>query len=147
MRKYVSILFSVLLLACSTSGNHNDSSVGFNKEKHDFGIIPNSKEAECTFEFTNTGKSILIINDVTTSCGCTVPEWTKEPVRPGNKGLLKVTYNPAFPGAFHKIIEVIYNGPDSPAKLEICGEVENSEGKKVDITQNEEKGQMTEGLN
>jgi len=69
----------------------------------------------------------LIISDVQTSCGCTVPEWTKEPLRSGKKGMLTIKYDAAFPGVFHKTVEVTYNGPDSPVSLEISGEVEYPE--------------------
>jgi len=124
MNKFHSIVLFILLTACSTTVTSNDASIGFNKEKHDFGIIAHRKVADCTFEFLNTGKSLLIIYEVKTSCGCTVPEWTKEPIRPGKKGLLKIKYDAAFPGVFHKTVEVIYNGPDSPFSLEINGEVE-----------------------
>lgn len=121
MNKFYSFVFLVLLSACSTTVTRNDASIGFNKEKHDFGTIAYKKEAACTFEFSNTGKSVLIIYDVKTSCGCTVPEWTKEPILPGKKGLLKIKYDAAFPGVFRKTIDVTYNGSGSPVSLEING--------------------------
>jgi len=124
MNKFYSFAFLVLLYACTTPVIRNDASIVFNKEKHEFGTIALKKEAACTFEFSNTGKSALIIYDVKTSCGCTVPEWTKEPIRPGKKGLLKIKYDAAYPGVFYKTIEVTYNGPDSPVSLEINGAVE-----------------------
>jgi hypothetical protein len=127
MNKFLSIALLILLCACSTTVTRNDASIGFNKEKHDFGTVAYKKEAACTFEFSNTGKSVLVIYDVKTSCGCTVPEWSKEPIRPGEKGLLKIKYDAAYPGVFHKTVEVIYNGPGSPVSLEINGEVEYPE--------------------
>ena len=127
MNKCYSIVFLILLGACSTNVNYSDASIRFNKEKHDFGTIQYKKEAACTFEFSNTGKSALIIYDVKTSCGCTVPEWTKEPIRPGKKGLLKIKYDAEYPGVFYKTIEVTYNGPGSPVSLKINGEVEYPE--------------------
>jgi len=130
MNKYFSILIFVLLSSCSATVTRNDASISFTKEKHDFGLIPCKKETTCTFEFTNPGKTMLIINDVKTSCGCTVPEWSKEPIRPGGKGTIKIKYDAAFPGVFHKTVEVFYNGSGSPAKLEIKGEVEYPEEKK-----------------
>ena len=130
MNKCHSIVLFILLTACSTTVTRNDASIGFNKVKHEFGMIPHRKGADCIFEFSNTGKSVLIIYDVKTSCGCTVPEWTKVPIRPGKKGLLKIKYDAAFPGVFHKTVEVIYNGPDSPVGLEINGEVEYPENSK-----------------
>jgi hypothetical protein len=131
MRKYFSSLVIVLLCACSASVTKNDASIKFDKEKYDFGKISYKKEATCTFEFSNPGKTILIINDVKTSCGCTVPEWSKEPIRPGGKGQIKIKYDAAFPGLFHKTVEVFYNGPDSPIILEIKGEVDYPEENKL----------------
>ena len=112
------------MLACTTTTNNNDAVIKFDKEKYDFGKISYKKEAICTFEFSNSKNSSLIIYDVKTSCGCTVPEWTKDPIRIGKKGELKIKYDAAYPGMFHKTIEVFYNGPDSPAILEIKGEVD-----------------------
>ena len=129
MKRGFLILIIVAIYGCSFKANHNDATIRFDKEKHDFGIIPYEKEVVCTFDFYNTGKSLLIVYDVKPSCGCTVPEWTTEPIRPGEKGELKIKYDAAFSGVFHKTVEFFYNGPQSPVKLEIQGEVE-SQGKK-----------------
>lgn len=127
MNKLFSALLLILLFACSPSVTRNDASIGFGKEMHDFGMIPYKKEATYTFEFTNPGKTMLIINEVKTSCGCTVPEWPKSPIRPNEKGLIKIKYDAAFPGMFHKTVEIFYNGTGSPDSLEIKGEVEYPE--------------------
>ncbi|MCK9413573.1 MAG: DUF1573 domain-containing protein [Prolixibacteraceae bacterium] len=124
MNKFYSIVLLILFGACATPVVRNDASIGFAITKHDFGMVPFKKEAACTFEFSNTGKSALVISDVKTSCGCTVPEWPQKPILPGEKGLLKIRYDAAFPGVFHKTVEVIYNGTGSPVTLEIYGEVE-----------------------
>lgn len=124
MNKLFTALIFFLLSACSTTVNSNDGSISFSKANHDFGAIPYKKEAIYSFEFTNPGKTMLIINDVKTSCGCTVPEWPKDPIRPGEKGMIKIKYDAAFPGVFHKTIEVFYNGQASPDSLGIKGEVE-----------------------
>ena len=125
LKKYSFILIAVLYCSCSFNINNNKALINFNKVKHDFGVIPCEKEAVCSFEFTNPGKTMLIINDVKPSCGCTVPEWSKEPIRPGGKGQIKIKYDAAFPGVFHKSIAVFYNGGGSPDSLEIKGEVES----------------------
>ncbi|MCK9641547.1 MAG: DUF1573 domain-containing protein [Prolixibacteraceae bacterium] len=127
MYKPFTLLLAVLFFACGTPAVRNDASIGFAIAKHNFGKIPFKKEASCTFEFSNTGKTALVIYDVKTSCGCTVPEWPRKPILPGEKGLLKIKYDAAFPGVFHKTVEVIYNGTGSPASLEINGEVEYPE--------------------
>jgi len=131
MNKYFSLVLLILLCACYDNSVRNDALIGFSKEKHDFGAIPFKKEATCTFEFSNTGKSVLILYDVTNSCGCTVPEWNKAPIRPGEKGFLKIKYDAAFPGVFHKTVTVSFNGADSPVNLEINGEVEYPEKSKL----------------
>jgi len=127
MNKLFILLILVLMCACSSTTPRNDASVSFNTDKHDFGTILYKKEATYSFEFSNPGKTPLIINDVKTSCGCTVPEWSKAPIRPGKNGLIEIKYDAAFPGVFHKTVEVFYNGAGSPYSLEIKGEVKYPE--------------------
>jgi hypothetical protein len=77
----------------------------------------------CTFEFTNTGKEPLILQQVQPSCGCTAPVWTKEPIAPGEKGEILATYNPGGPMPFDKILTVRSNGNPSSIVLHIKGVV------------------------
>jgi hypothetical protein len=65
------------------------------KTAHDFGDIQQGEVVEHVFKFTNTGTEPLIITNVQASCGCTTPQWTKEPVMPGGKGEIKVGFNSA----------------------------------------------------
>jgi FtsZ-interacting cell division protein ZipA len=67
----------------------------FKETEHDFGNIKSDKKVQHTFTFTNTGQAPLIIENATATCGCTVPEWPKEPVLPGKTGTIKVEYDPA----------------------------------------------------
>ena len=76
----------------------------------DFGKIPQGRAVHHQFEITNTGKEPLKIENVQTSCGCTTPEWTRDPVTPGSTTTIKVGYNAAAEGPFSKSISVIYNG-------------------------------------
>jgi len=77
------------------------------------------------FEFVNTGGSDLLVQNVTASCGCTAPRWTREPVPPGGKGFVAATYNPAGrPGSFRKYVTVISNSNPGSIRLTISGEVE-----------------------
>ena len=101
--------------------------ITFEKETHDFGIIPQSVPATYTFVVTNTGKSPLIITNAAASCGCTTPEWTKEAIMPGKKGFIKATYNAANVGAFEKHLTVKFAGVDEVKSITLKGEVLNSD--------------------
>lgn len=99
--------------------------IAFSKTTHDFGKF-NEAGGKVTykFEYVNTGGSDLIIQNVTASCGCTAPRWTREPVHPGEKGFVAATYNPAGrPGSFRKYITVISNSNPGSVRLTISGEV------------------------
>ena len=65
----------------------------FDRTEHDFGTINEGDVVETVFSFTNVGKSELIITSAKGSCGCTVPEWPKEPIMPGEAGEIKVKFN------------------------------------------------------
>lgn len=97
--------------------------ISFEKLVHDFGTFPEeSGKVSCTFEFKNTGSSDLVLQKVKASCGCTTPEWTKTPIKPGEKGTVTATYNAnGRPGAFTKTITVTTNAGDK--RLTIKGEV------------------------
>lgn len=90
---------------------------------HDFTKIPQGIPASTTFEFENTGKVDLVLSNVKPSCGCTTPEYTKEPIAPGKKGFIKATYNAAGMGNFQKSITVNSNVSEQPVVLTIKGEV------------------------
>lgn len=77
---------------------------------HDFQSIQQGKPVFYTFEFENMGKDPLILENVQATCGCTTPEWKKEPVAPGAKGVIKVGFNAAVASTFEKHINVTYNG-------------------------------------
>jgi hypothetical protein len=99
------------------------SEIKFEKTTFNYGQIKQGSDGQCKFEFTNHSKVPLIINTVKTSCGCTNPQWTKEPVNPGEKGYIMVSYNTSIKGAFRKSITVYSNARNSPNKLFITGEV------------------------
>ncbi|MCB0482959.1 MAG: DUF1573 domain-containing protein, partial [Flavobacteriales bacterium] len=67
--------------------------ITFDKDVHDFGKITQGEMVETSFAFTNTGEADLIISSAKGSCGCTVPEWPKEPIPPGGKGEIRVVFN------------------------------------------------------
>lgn len=73
--------------------NEGAAEVTFSRTEHDFGVINEGDVVETTFSFQNTGKSDLIITNAVGSCGCTVPEWPKEPIAVGGTGVIKVKFN------------------------------------------------------
>ncbi|MBA4850709.1 DUF1573 domain-containing protein [Emticicia sp. BO119] len=96
----------------------------FNKEVHDFGKVSEGPLATYSFEVTNTGTAPVVISNAAASCGCTTPEWSKDPIMPGAKSTIKVGYNTSGrPGAFTKTITVTSNAENATVILTIKGEV------------------------
>ncbi len=83
--------------------------ITFEKEVHDYGTIEKGGDPECTFVFTNTGNEPLIITKAKGSCGCTVPEWPKEPIAPGAKSAIKVKYDTNRVGPINKTVTITSN--------------------------------------
>lgn len=101
-----------------------DPGYKFNTTDHDYGTIQKGAEPYCEFELTNTGKEPLMIQEAHGSCGCTVPEYTKEPIKPGQTVKIKVRYDTNRVGPFEKQVTVTFQGKDTPAVLHIHGKVE-----------------------
>ncbi|MDB5257829.1 MAG: hypothetical protein JWM14_2524 [Chitinophagaceae bacterium] len=100
------------------------TSIAFADTVHDFGTIKEGEKASHIFKYKNTGDNPLILEDVRPSCGCTLPEWTKDPIAPGAEGIIKVVYNSeGRPGEFHKTITVIANTAAEVVLLKIQGTV------------------------
>ncbi|MEN9686574.1 MAG: hypothetical protein RLZZ28_2360 [Bacteroidota bacterium] len=93
--------------------------------KHEFGTVPQGTPVSYDFSFTNTGKAPLVLSAVNASCGCTTPEWPKEPVAVGATAKIKVTYNAANPGEFTKTITVVSNAANPQTILTIHGSVKS----------------------
>lgn len=117
------LIFSILLSGVAFS--QSAPSAEFKKTTHDFGTIKEELGAVTTqFEFTNTGKKPLIIQRVSSSCGCTTPSYTREPVLPGKKGVVTAKYSTVGrPYGFNKTITVYTNVPDTVYILTIKGDV------------------------
>ena len=95
--------------------------VSVNHAELDFGSFPKAEKQERSFVLTNTGTSLLVVHDVTTSCGCTKVEYSKQPVRPGETLELKVTYEAEEAGYFNKTVTVYCNVENSPLRLKVKG--------------------------
>jgi len=89
----------------------------------DFGKIKQNIPATHEFTFVNKGNAPLVISSVQASCGCTVAEYSKEPVAPGQRGFVKATYNAAKAGVFTKTVTINSNTDQSVITLTIKGEV------------------------
>ena len=122
MKKY-SFLLVVMLITLTSFAQK--PVIDFEIKTYDFGKI-NEADGNATyvFSFTNKGNVPLVVSRVQASCGCTTPTWTKEPIEPGKKGSITVTYNPAGrPGVFTKSITVYSNATEEQTSLLIKGEV------------------------
>jgi hypothetical protein len=103
--------------------NPNAPEITFDKLVHEYGEIAYGGDGVCTFEFTNTGKEPLILQQPRSSCGCTVPSWPKEPVLPGESNEIKVTYNTKKVGPINKTVTVRSNAKNNTVVLRIKGKV------------------------
>ncbi len=102
----------------------SESEIKFETTEHDFGTIKEGTLAAYEFVFTNTGKTPLILSNVQPSCGCTTPEWPKEPIAPGAKAKIKAVYNShGRPGTFQKYITVKSNAKNGDISITIKGTV------------------------
>jgi hypothetical protein len=98
--------------------------IEFETTEHNYGTIPQKGDGTYEFVFKNTGKAPLLLSNVRSSCGCTVPEWPKEPINKGEHGKIKVSYNTRITGTFSKSISVYSNAGEQPVVLVIKGKVE-----------------------
>ena len=121
----ISLAFCIIccLTGCNSPAEKDSAEIKFEVTEHNFGQLNFKGNGNYSFEFTNPGKTPLIINNVKTSCGCTVPQWPKKPLKPGGKGEIKINYDTSTPGMFNKTITVYYNGENSPIRLAIKGSV------------------------
>lgn len=97
------------------------TTVAVNQTTIDFGSFQKTEKQERSFVLTNTGNQLLVIQDVTTSCGCTKVEYSKEPVRPSGTLELKVIYEAEQAEHFNKAITVYCNAENSPLRLTVKG--------------------------
>jgi hypothetical protein len=122
MKKIVLILF-VGLLGLSINAQDTAAKIEFKSETVDYGEITKGSDGIRVFEFTNTGSAPLIISNVRSSCGCTIPKKPEDPIMPGKTGEIQVKYDTNRVGPIRKAITVTSNA-DTPTKiLKIKGEV------------------------
>lgn len=122
-------LFGIALIAMNIMAD-DGAELTFKQKEHNFGVIAQDTcVVSCTFTFTNTGNQPLVIHQAISSCGCTVPEYTMEPIAPGKSGVINVTYNGKTkrPGVFKKSITVHSNAINTPTRIYIEGEMISSD--------------------
>lgn len=121
------ILFLFLLIVgVSYAAAQNAAEIKFDKTTHNFGTFSEENPIVTgTFTFTNIGNAPLVIHQAVASCGCAVPEYTKEPVMPGKTGTIKVTYNGTgkMSGHFKKSVTLRTNAKTEMVRLFIEGDM------------------------
>ncbi len=134
MKQFLSIAIIVLtpaLLGSCKSGQakraDENAGISFYDTLVDFGVIPFSGDGDCEFVFVNTGTEPLLLTHVKSTCGCTIPAWSKEPVNPSDTGKIEVSYDTHRIGRFSKSIYVYSNALNGTQRLYIRGEVEGAE--------------------
>ena len=123
MKKFIlTTILSVFAMMVFAAG---EAEIKFEKTSHNFGTFPESEKVTCVFKFKNTGDNLLVIHQAIASCGCTVPQYSKQPIKPGESGEIVVTYNGAgkFPGHFKKSITIRTNAKQEIIRLYIEGEM------------------------
>lgn len=131
--KTVYLFFSICII--SVSGIFAQGSFKFKTESFDFGDVEEGPQATYKFEFTNVGDQPIIITNAQASCGCTTPDWTKEPIPPQGKGFIQATYNTQGRiGAFNKSITVYSNAVEPTKVMYIKGIVYTKENMPITYT-------------
>ncbi|QOD61676.1 DUF1573 domain-containing protein [Polaribacter haliotis] len=113
--------FGTLVIALFITFSINSQEFKFEKETIDYGKIAKGSNGERTFVFTNIGDAPLIIKNIQSSCGCTVPKKPEQPIMPGEKGEIKVSYDTKRPGGFSKQITIFSNAKKPTKHVKIKG--------------------------
>lgn len=113
----------VIFLFLSTILFSQSKVIEFDTTAINYGIINKGDEGKRNFQFTNVSKEPIVILTVTVYCGCTVPNWTNEPILPNEKGTITVEYDTQRVGRFGKEVKVKTSGSDIETRLIIWGEI------------------------
>lgn len=131
MKTFVTLVFGVFVIfgaiaqeAATVEASASGAVITFQEDKFDFGDIYQGDKVEHTFKFENTGTEALIITNVQTTCGCTAPNWPRDPVAPGQEGEIKVVFNSAGKmGVQNKIITIVSNATNPRNRVSIVTNV------------------------
>ncbi|NQZ75773.1 MAG: DUF1573 domain-containing protein [Ekhidna sp.] len=126
--KYLATLLLAGFTFCATAQEEpmpmTGAKIVFSESSFDFGEITQGDRVEHIFEFENAGTEPLVLSDVRTTCGCTAPQWPKEPIAPGAKSKIKVVFNSAGKmGMQNKVITVMSNAVNNPERVKIVTNV------------------------
>lgn len=122
--KQILILAVAFMISSTLLGQAKiDDIAKFNEDVHNFGKIKQNVPAVYYFEVTNSSTKPIVIESASASCGCTVPEYPKEPIIPGKTAKIKVQYNAAAMGQFQKDVFIKFAGVNETKTLKITGEV------------------------
>lgn len=127
MKKFIAIAIFVFA-GLATAQAQKMAKIEFKSETIDYGEIMKGSDGLRVFEFTNVGDAPLIIEDVKSSCGCTVPKKPKDPIMPGETGEIEVKYNTNRPGPIRKTVTVYSNAEEPVKALKIKGLVKDEAG-------------------
>jgi uncharacterized protein (DUF58 family) len=107
--------------------NPDGPSMSIDKDVYDYGTIKKNSNGTATFVITNNGSAPLIIENAKGSCGCTVPEWPRKPIAPGESETMLVKYDTKRVGPINKSVTIKCNDPENPVKVvRIKGKVEDT---------------------
>ena len=132
MRATLISIIVIIAVAMSTSGcadspeekaKEHGQDIWFEEYMHDYGQMEEGSDGTWSFLFKNLGEQAFVINRVRSTCGCTVPDWPREPIEPGASGEIIVKYNTETTGTFLKSVIVYSTAANSPVKLQIKGKV------------------------
>lgn len=137
MRKYLSLVLLIFIFACNQNDENSQkvnpddtTKVEFTDKVFDFGTIIQGESVKHTYKFKNTGNKPLVINEVHSSCGCTVPSYSDEPIKPQSDGFIKVTFNSAGKsGNQYKVVTIVTNTNPDVNELVIKGTVKVPENR------------------
>ena len=139
MKNVIAILF-VGMLSLGLTAQDKVAKIEFKTEVIDYGTIEKGSNGVRVFEFTNTGDAPLIISNVRSTCGCTVPKKPEAPIMPGETGEIEVKYDTNRVNPIRKTITVISNADRSTVALKIKGKV--IDPSKTSVMEKEEKSSV-----
>lgn len=118
------MLFAFAAVAQEKAAAEKGPQITFQETEFNFGDIQQGDKVEHIFSFKNTGTAPLILSNVLTTCGCTAPEWPKEPIAPGKTAQIKITFNSAGKmGKQNKVITVVSNANNAQERVALVGNI------------------------